>query len=246
MATSSQIEAFVLPRVRDLLIQHWSGIEAAWKSAWIAYQQDRGKPRWYINTESIPNAALTDSLSALLKSLRVTAQEGQPLRIYGFIPLNDQAVLSYHNAHRTHMSTTQEIAVRFQGANPLALGITGSFQAIKRPFLSAFLMAGPNTSAGSASYVKSKRPTTVFTQLGNSVGGAPLVTQRAGVGNTGDRLMRHFAVALGFSSITPAQGGPLWSTTSTLASLRPSTVFGAVMTVVMAEVKTKFPEVQFE
>jgi hypothetical protein len=254
-AHPSMIRAYAETRVKMLMTQHWVEIERAWKEAWYSYQKSRGVPRWYINTGSIPNAALKGGLAGLVQSIRVEVALGQPIRVSGKIELDPQSVMRWHNQHITLLSAWEENQIRWRGANPKTFNKVGSFQHMKKSFLSDFLMAGPNTSAGQlpgASWYQAHRGRkqgmymNVFTNLGNSYRGTAIPTRRAGTAVTGDRLMWYFAFHLGFSEMPHRTAGHAWAVETVLGGLRQQTPMHKIMTVVMQEVRTKFPQFGYE
>ena len=238
-----EMQTYMLGRVRVLLRQHYSEIENAWKAAWIAVHL---LPHWYINTNSIPTAALKDMVTSLVDSVQVQVQEGKRIAVMGTIFFNPDAVLEAHNQMRSGMTPDQEKAIRFKGANPRALGITGSFSQIKHPFLAAFLSAGPNVSAGAA-YVRGSGTNlgaNVFRALGQKHYGVPIITRRAGPVN-GDVLMEAFSYKLGFSQAATRLGKVSWQVRGSLRD-RQKGVVKDILTVVMQEVRTQFPDIEFE
>lgn len=245
----SMVKAFIEFRLKQLIPKYWLEIERAWKQAWIDYQKSRGVPRWYINTDSIPNAALVDSMSTLMRSIRVTASLGNRISVEGSIELNPQAVLNWHNQHRTVLSSNQQRQIRFNGANPRTMGVQGSFQTIRHSFLEEFLLAGPNKTAGKLTAVRGgaqrgRRSQTPYLNVFTNLGNTNIQTVRQGAAATGDRLMWYFAIALGFPGPI-FRTGLSWKVASNLKGLKENTVMGTLMTVVMQEVRTKFPNVQF-
>lgn len=250
--STALVKSYIEVRLKQLIPQAWNDIQRAWREAWLTYQKTRGVPRWYINTESIPQAALTDAMTSLQRTLKVEVALGRPIRISGSIELNPDAVRRWHNQNRTRMSVRQEKQVRWGGQNPKSLGIKGSFQHTDN-FLLDFLLAGPNKTAGRLPAVTHRQAhrgkgagmyLNVFTALGNSYRGIPIPTQRAGAAATGDRLMWYFAYHLGFSP-SPTRVGTVWTVQSTLGGMRRNTPLGTLMTVVMQEVRTKFPQIEF-
>lgn len=244
--STASVAAYMTFRLRDLLRSRRWELDQAMTHAWIKYQSLRGKPRWYINTESIPKAAMVGAMGKLIGSLRVYVQQNQPIRVTGTIELNEQAVLTWHNQHRSTPAKWQQLAVRKAGANPKTLGLVGSFRQIKRPFLMDFLRAGPNVDAGSTPTTSffyrrggGQHYANVFTAFGNR----GITTRRAG-SQGGTRLLNELMHALGFSAPVTNSFGGVWTVRDRLKTMHGGLI-ASQLRVVMQEVKIKFPEYLF-
>lgn len=154
-------------------------IRQAWVSAVENHTQST--PRAYAHTQALTKAL---NLDATLRSIKVLELNGQ-YRIVGTIVLSGSLVLEAHRAAQVPLASLgKNIAwkVRFGKVNPKSVGVVGSMQRIKRPYLLDYLAAGPNVP---------NQPL-VYRHLGQP----PTGTTRAG---TKGAIVAEFAAKLGFT-----------------------------------------------
>lgn len=118
-----------------------STIRAAWIQA--VRNNTNPSPKAYAHTHALEKAL---NLDATLRSIKVLEVNGT-FRIVGYIVLSGSLVLEAHKASQVpliSLGKTATYKVRHQLENPKTLGVIGSMQPEKVPYLLAYLAAGPN------------------------------------------------------------------------------------------------------